>query len=58
MVMWGPKKKLDRIGSAVLTFIGYKPTNKHNTGNDLKIKKVFFTANLIFAEYESFVKYE
>ena len=56
--MWGPKKKLDRIGSAVLTFIGYKPTNKHNTGNDLKIKKVFFTANLIFAEYESFVKYE
>ena len=26
--MWGPTKNFGRIGSAVLTFIGYKQTNK------------------------------
>ncbi len=29
MVMWGPTQNLGLIGSAVLTFIGYKQTNKH-----------------------------
>ena len=27
-MMWGPTKYLGRIGSAVLTFIGYKQTSK------------------------------
>ena len=27
--MWGPTPILAQIGSAVLTFIGYKQTNKH-----------------------------
>ena len=29
MVTWGPTQNLGPIGSAVLTFIGYKQTNKH-----------------------------
>ena len=28
LIMWGPTKKLGLIGSAILTFIGYKQTNK------------------------------
>ena len=27
--MWGPTQNLDPIGSAVLTFLGYKQTNRH-----------------------------
>ena len=29
--MWGPSKKLGRIGSDVLTFIGYKQTDRQAT---------------------------
>ena len=29
--MWGPTQNLSLIGSAVLTFIGYKQTSKHPT---------------------------
>ena len=39
VVTWCPTKKLDPIGSAILTFIGYKQTSKKNIMISTSIKK-------------------
>ena len=50
--MRGPAKKLDPIGSAVLTFIGHKQTNKQtdkpNLYIDNDIKDIFTRAKVSF----------
>ena len=48
-VMWGPTQNLDLIGSAVLTFIGYKQTNKQTEKKSIYIdsKHRLFLQNIL-----------
>ena len=51
--MWGPTQNLGRIDLAVLTFIGYKQTNKHTD----RQAKFIYRFNYYNVNKENVVKY-
>jgi len=54
VVTWGPTKNLDPIGSAVLTFIGYKQTDKQTDKPNLYIDGEYLIMFIIWFVFEKY----